>query len=98
MNLRDLFGVVTNQFHCYNQNMGSVNKMDQNVANFWCPNEKMVVVPVCLNGRCCYSGGILSQDLRKKDKNIQKKYFAAITLSLLFTSKRHGLKAHDISY
>ena len=22
----------------------------------WYPNEKMVVVPVCLNGRCCSSG------------------------------------------
>ena len=22
----------------------------------WHPNEKMVVVPVCLNGRCCSSG------------------------------------------
>ena len=29
-------------------------------VRFW--NKKMVVVPVCLNGRCCYSGcvGIVS--------------------------------------
>ena len=33
--------------------MGFVNRMDQNVAKYWYPNEKMVVVPVCLNGRCC---------------------------------------------
>ena len=33
-----------------------VNRMDQNVAKYWYSNEKMVVVPVCLNGRCCYSG------------------------------------------
>ena len=47
---------------CYNQNMGFVNRMDQNLAKYWYPNEKMVVFPVCLNGRCCYSGcvGIVS--------------------------------------
>ena len=51
-----------NQFHCYNQNMGFVNRMDQKVAKYWYPNEKMVVIPVCLNGRCCSSGcvGIVS--------------------------------------
>ena len=42
-----------NQFHCYNKNMGFINRMDQNVAKYWYPNEKMVVIPVCLNGRCC---------------------------------------------
>ena len=29
--------------------MGFVNRMDQNVAKYWYPNEKMVVVPVFLN-------------------------------------------------
>ena len=29
-----------NQFHCYNQNMGFVNRMDQNVANYWYPNKR----------------------------------------------------------
>ena len=48
-----------NQFHFYNQNMGFVNRMDQNVAKYWYRNEKMVVVPVCLNGRCCYSGCVV---------------------------------------
>ena len=43
---------LPNQFHCYNQNMGFVNRMDQNVAKHWCSNEKMVVAPVCLNDRC----------------------------------------------
>ena len=45
-----------NQFHCYNQNMGFVKRMDQNETKYWYPNEKIVVDPVCLNGRCCYSG------------------------------------------
>ena len=52
----------TNQFHCYNQNMGFINRMDQNVAKYWYPNEKIVVAPVCLNGRCYSLGcvGIVS--------------------------------------
>ena len=44
-----------NQFHCYNQNMDFVNRMDQDVAKYWYPNRKMVAVPVCLNGICCSS-------------------------------------------
>ena len=44
-----------NRFHCYNQNMGFVNRMDQYVPKYWYPNEKMVVVSVCLNRRCFYS-------------------------------------------
>ena len=73
MNLRDLFNVETklkkniqeqqpNQLHCYNKNMGFVNRMEQNVAKYWYPNEKIVMALVCLNSRCCYSGcmGILS--------------------------------------
>ena len=44
-----------NQFHCCNHNMGFVTRMDQDVAKYYYPKEKMVVVPVCLNGRCCYS-------------------------------------------
>ena len=32
-----------NQFHCYNQDMGFVNRMDQNMAKYWYPNEKIVV-------------------------------------------------------
>ena len=52
----------SNQFHCSNQNMGFVKRMDQNVTKYRYPNEKMLVVPVCLNDRCCYSGcvGIVS--------------------------------------
>ena len=45
-----------NQFHFYNKNMGLVNRMDQNLAKYWYPNEKTVVVPISFNGRCCYSG------------------------------------------
>ena len=30
----------SNQFHCYNQNMGFVNRMDHNVAKYWYPHEK----------------------------------------------------------
>ena len=29
-----------NQFHYYSQNIGFVNRMDQNVAKCWYPNEK----------------------------------------------------------
>ena len=34
----------------------------ERMAKYWYPNEKMVVVPVCLNGRCSYSGceGVVS--------------------------------------
>ena len=42
------------EFHCCNQNMGFVNRMDQNVARYWYPNEKLLVFAVYLNGRCCY--------------------------------------------
>ena len=65
MNLRDLFGVRAKLKESifknsnpisYNQNMDFVNRMDQNVAKYWYPNEKIVVVPVCLNGRYCSSG------------------------------------------
>ena len=45
-----------NQFHCYNKNMELVDRMDQNVAKCRIdgyPNERIVVVPFCLNGRCC---------------------------------------------
>ena len=47
VNLRDFLGAATklkerkyiqeqqpNQIHCYNQNMGFVNRMDQSVANY----------------------------------------------------------------
>ena len=67
MNLRDLFGVGTKLHKIYTRttaksvalfywNMGFVNRVDQDVAKYWYPNETMVVVPICLNGRCCYSG------------------------------------------
>ena len=68
MNLGDLFGVGWNKneymyiytFKSNNQISSTVttragNGMDQNTARYWYPNEKMVVVPVCLNGRRCYS-------------------------------------------
>ena len=73
MNLRNLFGVrtklrkifsrtATNSVPLYNQKMAFVNRMDQNVAKYWYPNEEMVVVLVCLNSRNRFSGcvGIVS--------------------------------------
>ena len=33
--------------------MGSVNRMDQNVAKYWYLNEKMVMVPNIQNGDSC---------------------------------------------
>ena len=30
----------SNEFHCYNQNMSFLNRMDQNVAKYWYPNKK----------------------------------------------------------
>ena len=68
VNLKDLFGVgtkskkyiysraTTNQFHCFNQNLDFVNRMDQSVTKYWYLNEKMAMIPVCSNGRCCSSG------------------------------------------
>ena len=60
MNLRDFFGVgiewEKNIFKNNNEIMGFVNGMDKNMAKYWYPNEKMVVVPICLNGSCCHSG------------------------------------------
>ena len=47
--------VGKNIFKNNNKIMGFVNEMDKNVATYWYPNEKMVVVPVHLNGRCCHS-------------------------------------------
>ena len=44
-----------NQLHDYNQNTVFVNRMDHNVTKHQYSNEKMVVVPVGLNGRCSYS-------------------------------------------
>ena len=71
MNLGDLFGVgwnkneymymyihsgtTTKSVPLLQPELGFVNRMDQNMARYWYPNEKMVVVPVCLNGIRCYS-------------------------------------------
>ena len=67
MNLRDLFGVrpklKQNIFKKSNpMSSTAVNTMDQNVAKYWYPNEKMVVFLVCVNGRCYSSGcmGVVS--------------------------------------
>ena len=78
MNLGDLFGVgwnkneymymyihsrtTTKSVPLLQPELGFANRMDQNMARYWYPNEKMVVVPVCLNGRRCYSAcmGIVS--------------------------------------
>ena len=32
------------------------NRPENGKVQYWCPNEKMLVIPVCLNGRC-YSLG-----------------------------------------
>ena len=43
----------SNQFqteHGFGQNNGS----ERGQTKDWYPNKKMVVVPVCLNGRCCF--------------------------------------------
>ena len=32
------------------------NGTERGQAQDWYPNETMVVVPICLNGRCCSSG------------------------------------------
>ena len=52
-------------FNCYSQmNFTVTNKHgfcqqngpERGQVQDWYPNEKMVVVPVCLNGRCCFPG------------------------------------------
>ena len=47
-----------NQFHFYNQNMGFVNRMEQNVTKcrIGIRMKKMVMVHVCLNDGCSSSG------------------------------------------
>ena len=72
-NLRDLFGVGTKLKKIYSRTKTKSVLLLQPEYGFfqqnglepgqdWYPNEKMVVVLVCLNGRCCYSGcvGIVS--------------------------------------
>ena len=53
-----------NRFHSCNQNMGFVNKMDHNLANYRYPNEKMVVVHLYLTGRCCSSYCIVLRKMK----------------------------------
>ena len=38
------------------QGFSQQNGSERDQVQDWYPNEKMVVVPVCLNGRCCSSG------------------------------------------
>ena len=49
---------LPNQFHCYNQSMGFVNRRDQNMAKYriGIRMNKMVVVPVSFGNRCCFAG------------------------------------------
>ena len=42
-----------NQFHHYNQNMGSVNRMDQNVAKYWNRNESGARVFLLIKLQVC---------------------------------------------
>ena len=44
-----------NEFDCYNQDMGFVkkNRPERGQVQDWYPNEKIVVVPIGLNGKCC---------------------------------------------
>ena len=47
--------------------MGFVNRLDQNLSKYWYANEKMMVVPACLNGRCCHSGCVGLYRIKDKD-------------------------------
>ena len=72
MNLRDLFGVGAKLKKIYSRTTTKAVPLlqpehgfcQQNgaVARYLYPNEEMVVVFVCFDGRCCYSGcvGIVS--------------------------------------
>ena len=50
--------------------MGFVNRMDQNVAKYWYPNEKMLVVSVYMNDRRCFSGYVGIELYLKKTKTM----------------------------
>ena len=69
--LRDLFGVETNLKESMFQKISLLqpehdfcqqNGAERGQVQDWYPNEKMMVVPICLSNRCCSSGrmGILS--------------------------------------
>ena len=66
VNLRDFLGVAAKLKEIYSRATTKSNPLLQPEHGFcqqnglergqlqdWCPDEKMVVTPVCLNGRCC---------------------------------------------
>ena len=60
MNLRDLFGIgpTTKSIPLLQQEHGfcQQNALERGQVQDWYLNEKIVVLLVCLNGRCCSSG------------------------------------------
>ena len=79
MNLRDLFGVGTKLKESIIKNNNQISftvttrawilstEWTRTWSSDWYLNEEMVVVPVCLNGRCYFSGCV-GNVLTKIDK------------------------------
>ena len=68
--------------------MDFVNRMDQNLTKYWYPNEQMAVVPVCVNGRFCYSGCmgycIKLTDKDKGDESLLLLAFRRLVVNVIF--------------
>ena len=68
--------------------MDFVNRMDQNLTKYWYPNEQMAVVPVCVNGRFCYSGCmgycIKLTDKDKGDESLPLLAFRRLVVNVIF--------------
>ena len=63
--------------------MGFVNRMDQNVAKYWYLNEKMAMIPVCMNDKCCYSGDAWVSYHINKDKGDESLPFLPLIFKLI---------------
>ena len=61
------------------------NKPERGRVQHWYPNEKMVVVSVCLNGRCCSSGrvGIISYSQRGRRWVSSSAFWRVVTATFL---------------
>ena len=66
--------------------MSFVNRMDLNVVKYRYPNKNMVVVQICLNGRCCYSKcvGIVSDIQGKDDDSLPLLAFRRHVVNVIF--------------
>ena len=60
-----------NQFYFYNQNMGFVKRMDQNMTKYWYSNDKMIT-------RCNLNTGVFRTLLRIQEGVFLRKQLTAL--------------------